>query len=426
MKNQYSHLLVTFAICIFTCFAFSNFSSAQSRKEIKEFKKKIFNVKLRNKQVFEKIHFKLHQDMVIIPVTINGKTYNFIFDAGAMTIFSDSLAKNLTLTTSISLPITDANKIEQTMDFYCTDSVQVGSLYFDNVGYGVINLDNFEKVLCMRIDGLLGTNIFRLLNWEIDFSNQIISVSNKPFSVNNYAMKILFKESFGNRSPKIRIIMSKYGFYATFDRGYNEGIKISDNLFFKSGKSSYLKSAKGIGEVSETLFNDDTLKNKYEYISEIDLLYIGKNRHNSIVNEMVGIEPYPSSNLIGNSFLKKYGKITINWKQKKIFLGEKDESNNIDDDKTFGYVPDVQDNKLIVSFIWENADAYKKGIRIGDQIMSINGISTEKIDDSQWCEISAEIENLDSDNRTIELLNSAGEKVIVNIKQVTYKSLLED
>jgi hypothetical protein len=429
MEKQYFHLFTTFVICIFTCFAFSTFSFAQSKndkKEIKEFQKtenKLFNVKLRNKQVSEKIYFKLHQDWVIIPVTINGKTYNFIFDTGvSISIFSDSLAKSLNSTYSVSLPAIDADGIDKTVDFYYTDSVQFGSLCFDNVGYGVVNLDVFQKHTCMRIDGFLGVNIFNLLNWEIDFSNQIINVSNNPFSPNNYSMEIPFKESL-SRVPTIKMKMGKYIFYATLDIGNNDLTRIPDSLFFTHRESSYLKYAKGEGKNLETLFNDETPKK--QYISEIDSCYIG---NNLIINEMVTITQSPSI-LIGNSFLKKYEKITINWKQKKIFLGIKSENNSIDNNKFWEFVPNLQDDKLIVSFIWENTDAYKKGIRIGDQIMSVNGISTEKIDVSKWCEIGEEIENYledNKDNMILELLNSAGEKVIINIKKVTYKSLLED
>ena len=417
MKKQYSNLFVTFAICLFTCFAFPNFSSAQSLKKAIDFKK-LFSVKLRNKNVSEKIYFRFYEDLVVIPVTINGKTYNFIFDTGAMTVFSDSLAKSLNPTTSVSFPATDADKTEKTIDFYCTDNVQIGSLYFDNVGYGIVNLDAFEKRLCMRIDGLLGVNIFKLLNWEIDFSNKIISVSNKPFSADNYGMEIPFRESFGGRTPEIRMDMGKYYFYATLDMGNNDLIQIQDSIFFTHRESSYLKYAKGEGKSSETLFNDEIPQN--EYISEIDSLYMG---NNLIVKEMVCISP-STMILIGNSFLKKYGKIAINWKQRKIFLGKKDENNAIDNDKFREFIPDLQDDKLIVCFIWENTDAYKKGIRIGDQIISINGISTEKINNSKWCEIDEEIKDLD--NYNMELLNSAGEKINVNFKKVTYKSLLEE
>jgi hypothetical protein len=431
MKKQHSHLFVTFVICIFICFGFSNLLSAQSWKESKKMKKILFNVKLRNEQVFEKIHFKLHRNQIIIPVTINGKTYNFIFDTGAtVCIFSDSLANKLKKTHHILAPGTDDHQIEKTVNFYCTDSVsvQVGSLYFDNVGYGVVNLDKFEQELCIPIDGVLGVNILRKLNWEIDFFNQIINVSNKPFSANNYGMKIHFK-LFSSRTPEVIIVIGRFSFYATLDMGSGGGISILESSFIKSGKSSYLeKSAKGIGWSGITLFNDETPAPVQYYMLEMDSLYIGKNRNNLIVNTEVSVSS--STTTIGNSFLMEYGKIAINWKQKKIFLGKKDENDTINNDmgsKVLEFAYGLQDDKLIVDFIWENADAYKKGVRIGDQIMSINGISTEKINNFQWCEIKEEIKNLDNNgNRIIELLTPAGEKITVNTKPIAYKSLMEN
>jgi hypothetical protein len=413
MKNKHSHLLVTFAICIFTCFAFPSFSSAQNWFQNWIKINKLFNVKLRNKQVYEVIHFKLKDNMVVIPVTINGKTYSFIFDTGASTaFFSDSLAKNFKPKHSISVPTTDADGIEQAVDFYLTDDTdnfQIGSLYFDNVGYGVSNLDVFEDVLCTHIDGILGDNILSLLNWEIDFSNKTIVVSQKPFSVDNYSMEIPFKESFGNRTPEVKMQMGKYVFYAALDMGYNGGIKISDSIFFKSGKSSYLEYSKGEGRNDVTLFNERITKNKYKVV--IDSFYIG---NNLIVNEEVDIEPYPSRKLVGNSFLEQYEKVTINWKQKKIFLEGKNESDTVGTGETMGFSFDLQDDKLIVISIWEDSKAYKEGIRMGDQIISVNDISTENIDRSKWCEISEEIDN--SDKYTMELLNAAGETATITVR----------
>ena len=296
MKNRY---IVTFAIILFTCF--TSFSFAQSKKELKEFKrirdKYLFNVKLKNKQIFENINFKLHKDFVIVPVVINGKTYNFVFDTGAMTLFSDSLAKKLNATSSFPVPTIDAGGITKTIDYYRTDNVQIGSLCFDNVGYGVANLDVFQKHLCMRIDGLLGVNIFNLLNWEIDFSNQIISVSNKPFSVNNYSMEIPFIESLGGRTPEIRMIMGKYNFYAKLDMGNNDLIQIPDSIFFTHRESSYLKYVKGKGEDTKTIFNDETPQNLY--IAEIDSFYIVSIRK---VSNLLIINAYLSKNKVESDF----------------------------------------------------------------------------------------------------------------------------
>jgi hypothetical protein len=414
MKKQHSHLLVTFAICISTCFSFPTFSFSQNWFQNWIKINKLCNVKLRNKQVYEVIHFKLKDNMVIIPVTINGKTYNFIFDTGAsITFFSDSLAKNFKTTHSMSVPTTDADGIKQAMNFYLTDytdNFQMGSLYFDNVGYGVLNIDAFEDAICTHIDGILGDNILSLLNWEIDFSNKTIIVSKKPFSVDNYSMKIPFKKSFGARTPEIKMQMGKYVFYATFDMGNNGGIDISDSIFFKSGKSSYVEYSKGEGRSNVTLFNERITENKYKVV--IDSFYMG---NNLIVNEKVDISPYPAGKLIGNTFLEKYGKVTINWKQKKIFLGKKNESDTVGTGETMGFSFGLQEDKLIVTSVWEDTKAYEEGIRMGDQIISVNGVSTENINRSKWCEISEEIDNLDK--YTMEILDSEGKTITVTAEK---------
>jgi hypothetical protein len=135
-----------------------------------------------------------------------------------------------------SVGLVDGSGIERKKNFYHTDNVNIGSLRFDNVCYTVENLDVFEKYLCTHIDGLLGTNILRLLNWEIDFANQTINVSSKPFSSANYGMEIPFRETFSG-TPQIKIMMGKYYFWAELDMGYNDYIAIKDSVFLKSEKT---------------------------------------------------------------------------------------------------------------------------------------------------------------------------------------------
>jgi uncharacterized membrane protein (Fun14 family) len=66
--------------------------------------------------------------------------------------------------------------------------------------------------------------------------------------------------------------------------------------------------------------------------------------------------------LIGNKFLMQYGKIAINWKQKKMLFEKKNEHKIVEDEKTFGFTPNLIEDKLIVSFIWENTDK-KRNVR---------------------------------------------------------------
>ncbi|MDR0367834.1 MAG: hypothetical protein LBH82_01675, partial [Bacteroidales bacterium] len=211
--------------------------------------------------------------------------------------------------------------------------------------------------------------------------------------------------------------MGEFYFYATLDLGNNDLIQIPDSLFFKSRKSNSLKYARGEGKKTETLFNDETVQN--QYLVEIDTLYMGNNR---IMNEMVNVVP-STMILIGNAFLIKYGKIAINWKQKKLFLEKKEEDKTIENEEHWEFIADLQDDKLIICFIWENIHSHNDSIQTGDQILSVNGISTEKIDISQWCEIKENTKELKS--MPVEILTSTGKKTI-QWQKVTDKSLIEN
>jgi hypothetical protein len=104
---------IVFVVSFFSCFLSSSFSFAQSKKEIRN-ANKYFNIKLENRQIqeTETIDFKLHNGLAIVEVIINCKSYNFIFDTGTMTLFSNSLAKNShTGKSEFSMPAADVSGI---------------------------------------------------------------------------------------------------------------------------------------------------------------------------------------------------------------------------------------------------------------------------------------------------------------------------
>ena len=95
-------------------------------------------------------------------------------------------------------------------------------------------------------------------------------------------------------------------------------------------------------------------------------------------------------------FLKKYI-ILLNNTEKKICLSEITNSSFHEKfDLEYSIKVSVnKTNQLFVSFLWENEETKSKKIKIGDIILSVNGINCENISAETFCKIKSEFINND-------------------------------
>src|SRR5690606_13265934 len=68
--------------------------------------------KIVQRNYFEEISFEVVHDKIIVPITIDNKTYRFILDTGAPNLISEKVAKEINLKSHQSISIKDANNIE--------------------------------------------------------------------------------------------------------------------------------------------------------------------------------------------------------------------------------------------------------------------------------------------------------------------------
>ena len=77
----------------FTLLVFLLFASSMLAQEIN-----LNQGSIKQKKYLQKIPYEIMgEHLIIVPVTINGKTYNFLFDTGAPLTISDRLYKELNL-----------------------------------------------------------------------------------------------------------------------------------------------------------------------------------------------------------------------------------------------------------------------------------------------------------------------------------------
>jgi len=348
------------------------------KESFKNRDKYLFAARPAQKNFTHTLPFEYSFGQIIVPVVIEGKTYSFMFDTGASTLVSNELRDKLGMRSIFSNSMVDGSGQVEALPFYSIGQLQLGPVTFKDVVGPALDMAKFEKLFCIKLDGIFGTNIMRTCHWKIDYEAKIITFSDKKIRPEGEITEVGFTENFSG-SPMIQQVIGKYSFHSIMDTGYNGGFKIRDSLFFDSQKNKALKMVRGRGKSSMTLFDS---KVDDEYSAIIDSIYFGGHllRH-QFVSVAAG-----DSYLTGNEVFQKFGTVILDWHKKKLYLGAKE----IKEDKffkTIGISPVYIDGSLHVGMVWENSIAARHGVGPGDAIISINSIPSKNMPQEKWCEI---------------------------------------
>ena len=263
--------------------------------------------------------------MIIVPVEIKKKNYNFILDTGSPTLVSKELAKNLNLKVIDSVKAADVYNNKQQNKYAKLETTKIGTIDF--VGTTVlINDFNAESIWSsLNVDGFIGSNLMQHAIWDIDFNKKQITITDNESKLNLPEEIIENKLFIGVAGiPSIACkINEKKVWKFTVDLGYNGGIVVPFSEFKKqteNGEISEFKKSNTKGVIGIYWKQDNT---RVSYTGIINKIEFG----NSILkNEKVYSEQY-LSHRFGLDFFRNY-RVILNWNSKKIKLIENKENTN--------------------------------------------------------------------------------------------------
>ena len=329
-----------------------------------------------------KIPFEYKLGLPIIQVNINGKSYDFLFDTGAINIISEELANEINIKTVSFQPTRDSQGKRSMLKTVKLDSIRLGSAYFMNTAAIVADLNKSIDISCLQIDGIIGSNLMKMAVWQIDYQNQVITIANSK-----EALKILDNSkiipfetsSIGKQYINIEIngVLEEH---VTFDTGSNGGIVCSKATYNKLLKTdSQLISDYGYGSNSSGLYGNGSADTLFYF--KPNTLKIGEL---NIDNQIIQFKK-KGSRTIGNEFLKNY-RIILDWDNQEITMIEENDA-VIDPINTFGFKVFMESNKIFVKYIFNNSSADEQGIQLNDQIIKINNIDYTDTEKNCYCEI---------------------------------------
>lgn len=118
------------------------------------------------------IPFRNDLGLIIIPVSFNGVEKQFAFDTGAEYSVAYGWAKDELKTTSKSINVLSSSGKRSKMRFYKSGEISIGSRKITK--HRILNTAKNDIFSCHNIDGILGVDIIRELNWKIDFKQKIL------------------------------------------------------------------------------------------------------------------------------------------------------------------------------------------------------------------------------------------------------------
>lgn len=305
--------------------------------------------KINQKQYYEEIDFEIVNDKIIIPVTINNKTYKFLLDTGAPNLITKRLLNEISTENLKKIPVYDANNQVDTLEMVAIKSIKLKNLNFENNVVLTTDLDNHFILKCYKIDGFIGSNLFK---------NSILKISlkNKKITITDNIKKLQLKSKpsnltlFGDqKSPFIKI---------NFTGNNNE--KGSEDVLVDTGMD-------GFYEISNRAYSVFSKENIFEELSKsMGTSNIGLFGA-APVKEQILVKPYllkindtTFENLITNTTddnnsrlgldLLKYGDIVIDFKNKKFYF-EADKTVTLDH-KAPVYSPTVIGQKFVIGHVW--------------------------------------------------------------------------
>lgn len=366
--------------------------------------------RITSKNYYSEIPYENVNGKLIIPVTIKNKTYRFLFDTGAPNLISTQLKDQLGLKSGNYISVSDANNASEKMELITIPFFSLGNLTFKNTASLVYNSANNIVFDCFKIDGIIGSNIFKKSIVQILSKKQLIIITDDPKKLNLSNQKASKLKLLGSQSSpyfSIGLIGKKR---ATEDVLFDTGASGFYDLCLKHYKTfkphnviSTLSNGKGSNSIG--LFGIAETQSQYRV--RIPELTINETAFNNVIT----ITESDNNSRVGSKLLN-YGDVTIDFKNKKFYFSPFETEINLEE-KQLGFTPTLNNKKLVVGIVWD--ESLKDKIKFGDEILEVNGVNFNNVNE---CDFITK-ESIFKENDTLDILfkNKKGETIKILLKK---------
>ncbi len=316
----------------------------------------------------KRIPFTLRGHLITIKAKLNNssKEYNFILDTGAFNLIKQEVADELGLPTGLEVNATGSQGKNKKIHLVKLDTVNVGGVVVNNCPSGVIESDSlFPK----DIAGLIGSNFLRFFTVTIDFKEHKI---------------ILSKNALDKQNSLPVTLEMKHGFAPFFDCTLDDRTKIKAlidtgtpvtslalPLLKKTSAFRQGKVLKGTGSTSGGIGG----RSDESYAVRIKKITIGDD---TIKDLPVFSHADDSVQMFTGYDILSRNKVIIDYPGRRLKLIPNGRIFDLNP-AYFGVAFEKKNGKTYVAGLWKNSSIKNSGIHIGDEVLRINDIETNKL-----------------------------------------------
>ncbi len=338
------------------------------------------------------IPFVYEDNVMIIEVIIKHKTCRLIFDTGASsTLLSKQVADALGLKPAFYLDITDSREQTEKLPFSSVDTLQLGGVNFLNQAVVIAEWPPNSIFACEKIDGLLGITAIKNAHWVIDYKKREMRLSSKPLpDTSGYVFSPL---KYANTRPSFDIVV--------------DAVPIKDVLmdlgsggFIDLDKRSTLVSFEyRLSEIMHGKHYDGATQGIFGSLMDT-VLEIKPNEvrvgEAIVYNPIITLETDKTAKF-GNRFYQNYT-LYLDFQNKRFGLKPNQDFTVYKGERSFGFVPFLEDSVFSIVSIHSNSKAFADGFRAGDEVVALNGTTAQmlKYDFCDGLEFLNSMKNIDT------------------------------
>ena len=171
------------------------------------------------------IPFRNDLGLIIIPVSFNGIEKQFAFDTGAEYSVAYDWANIELKKTNKTINIVSSSGLSTKMRFYKSGTINIGSRKI--TGHRILNTARNEIFSCHNIDGILGVDIIKELNWKIDFKQKLLVMYPSDYMPNDLDSMHELDFNFTRNHPYVYMQRKGNRFKFLLDTGAGKSSNIS-------------------------------------------------------------------------------------------------------------------------------------------------------------------------------------------------------
>jgi len=381
--------------------------------KISQIKDTITGCKLETENFKSVIDFEYVSNWIIIKVKIEGsdKEYDFIFDSGAQTVFSDSLIKEIESINYKKFSVkTDTAEHAFKNEIISLNGLEIGNVKFKNIGAMIVNNSEYGMLNCISPYGIIGYNILQNCCWQIDYDKKQIIFTDQIDKLTNLNKTQWVKYTcISQETPIIpAVINDSIQVNLFFDTGFSGTINLSSTNLYKTLSDQYPnQSAKYLAKPTIVISGGKDINSYQKMLFKTTEFSIASVLTKGLIISIEDVPEKKYSGLIGNKYFENFI-ITLDYENKRVGFLSSENIERDDTKTTFGFNYSPYKNKIIITSVYENSEAEKMGICVGDEIFSINGIIISELSTEVFCKIY---------RKEYDLINDENEAIVVAIEK---------